>query len=354
MTDPAGDPLYQLNAVLWLLQPLPEPSSAVHSVLHHHGYSVRSMGQSLTANADLERRLAVDLDLRGAPKPDVLASAPQGDPWPVFECKRSSFGPESATSNQASKVLARSLDLSLAVGSPPEMSVDGCAVYVTRHAEALALQATLDQLGSELVSAGVTAAPASTVGLRVETGLGLVACVAAGVLPGAAGKALADDVVVVPAAGPEEDARPLYLIPFDPSVEQEPEERALCLRILLARGQSHAASTLGRGPAPGTAVLEGHALLDAATYGLSKYWRDSDARDRAGQEILRFVKSSLASMRRPKAPMVAEGNGPKRLEVSIRSDDHRQECAEAVMAHPLPGDPELAETWAPELPFADG
>jgi len=106
------------------------------------------------------------------------------------------------------------------------MSVDGCAVYVTRQAEALALQATLDQLGSELVSAGVTAAPASTVGLRVETGLGLVARVAAGVLPGAAGKALADDVVVLPAAGPEEDARPLYLIPFDPSVEQEPVERA--------------------------------------------------------------------------------------------------------------------------------
>lgn len=354
MTDPSGDPLYQLNAVLWMLQPLPNPSSAVHAVLHHQGYSVRSIGQSLTASAELERRLAVDLELRGAPAPDALASAPAGDPWPVFECKRSSFGPESTSSKQASKILARSADLSLAMGGPPDMRVDGCTAYVTRDAEAPALQATLDELGSALDSAGVTAAPACTVGLRVETGRGLIARVAAGTLPGAAGAALAEDVVVVPATGPEEDARPLYLIPFDPSVEQDAEERALCLRVLLARGQSHAASILGRSPAPGTAMLEGHALLDAATYGLSKYWRDSEARERAGQEILRFVKAALAAMRRPNAPMVTEGNGPKRLEVRIGSDDHRQECAEAVMAHPLPGDPELAETWAPELPFADG
>jgi hypothetical protein len=99
--------------------------------------------------------------------------------------------------------------------------------------------------------------------------------------------------------------------------------------------------------------LEGHALLNAATYGLSKYWRDPDARDRAGHEILRFVKSALASMRKPKAPMVTEGNGPTRLEIGIHSADHRQECAEAIMAHPLPGDPDEVESEPPELPFAD-
>jgi hypothetical protein len=58
-------------------------------------------------------------------------------------------------------------------------------------------------------------------------------------------------------------------------------------------------------------------------------------------------------MRKPKAPMVTEGSGPKRLEVVIQSDHHRQECAEAVMAHPLPGDPEITRFVADELPFAD-
>lgn len=353
MTDPSGDPLFQLNAVLWMLQPMPGDSSAVNPVLHYRGYAVRSMGQTLTADADLERLLAVELDLRGAPAPDVLASAPAGDPWPIFECKKSSFSPDSSTSDQASKILARGADLSLTAGSPPGQRIGGCVVFVTREDEAALLQETLDQLRVTLEAAGVLPAPACTVGLMVEAGVGLRAHVASGTFPGAGGEALADDVIVVPAAGPEEHARSLYLVPFDPSVRQDDEERVLCLRILLARGRAHAASILGRGPSQGTAVLEGPELIDAATYGLAKYWRDSTARERAGYEILRFVKSALSSMRKPKAPMVTEGSGPKRLEVVIRSDDHRQECAEAVMAHPLPGDPEIAPFVAEELPFAD-
>lgn len=147
--------------------------------------------------------------------------------------------------------------------------------------------------------------------------------------------------------------RPLYFVPFDPSVEQDDDERTRCLRILLARGRAHAASILGRGPAQGTEVLEARELIDAATYGLARYWRDSTARERAGQEILRFVKAALASMRKPKAPMVTEGSGLKRLEVVIQSAEHRQECAEAVIGCPLPGEPEIAPYVAEELPFPD-
>ncbi len=353
MSDPSGDPLFQLNAVLWMLQPMPAGSRAINSVLYQHGYAVRSMGQSLTADPDLERRLAVELDLRGAPAPDVLASAPAGDPWPIFECKRSSFGTASSTSAQASKVLARGADLSLTAGAAPGDQVDGCVAFVTREDQAIALQATLDELRANLNAAGLGAAPAATVGLRVETGVGLMARMAAGELPGAGGAALAEDVVIVPAAGEREDARPLYLVPFDPSVDQDDDERAECLRILLARGQAHAASMLGRGPAQGTAVLQAHELVEAATYGLAKYWRDSSARDQAGHEILRFVKAGLSSLRKPKTPMMTMGGGGSRLEVVIQSAEHRQECAEAVMAHPLPGEPEFAPFVEEELPFAD-
>ncbi len=267
--------------------------------------------------------------------------------------QKSWFGSDSSTSVQASKILARGADLSLTAGSPPGQQIGGCVVFVTRESETAKLQETLDELRATLTEAGVVPAPASTVGLKVETGVGLRAHVASGTFPGAGGEALADDVIVVPAAGPDENVRPLYLVPFDPSVEQDDEERALCLRILLARGRAHAASILGRGPAQGTVVLQGPELIDAATYGLAKYWRDSAAREKTGQEILRFVKSALSSMRKPKAPMVTEGSGPKRLEVVIQSDDHRQECAEAVIAHPLPGDPQVAQFVADEFPFAD-
>lgn len=352
MTGASGDPLFQLNAVLWMLQPMTAGSGAVNAVLHHQGYAVRALGQTLTADPELERLLAVELGLRGAPAPDVLASAPPGNPWPIFECKKSSFGPGSSTSGQASKILARGADLSLTAGTPPGQPLEGCVVFVTREDETAILQHTLDQLRAALEQADVVAAPAATLGVRVETGVGLLAHVAGGTFPGAGGVALADDVVVVPAAGPDEDARPLYFVPFDPSVEQDDDERALCLRILLARGQAHAASILGRGPSQGTALLQGHELLDAATYGLARYWRDTPARDRAAQEILRFVKAALASMRK-QAPMVTEGSSPKRLEVIIQSVEHRQDCAEAVMGFPLPGEPEIASVVAEELPFAD-
>ena len=354
MTNPCGDPLFQLNAVLWMLQPHPDQSTAVNAVLYRHGYAVRSMGQTLTADADLERVLATELDLRGALRqPDVLASAPAGEPWPIFECKKSSFSVDSSTSNQASKVLARGADLSLAVGARPGQRVDGCVVFVTQDDQAEALHGTLEDIRAALQKVGVPAAPAATVGLKVETGVGLTASVVDGSFPGPGGTVLGDGVVVVPAAGPEENARPLYLVPFDPSVEQDDDERAHCLRVLLARGQAHAASGLGRGPAQGTAVLQGLELIDAATYGLSKYWRDTAARDRAGQEILRFVKAGLSSMRKSKAPMMTSGGSGNRLEVVIQSAEHRQECAEAVIAHPLPGDPEFAPFVEEELPFAD-
>lgn len=353
MSDPSGDPLFQLNTVLWMLQPLPEKPGAVYAVLYHQGYAVRALGKALTASAKLERRLASELDLRGIAAPDVLASAPMSDPWPVFECKRSSFGPQSSTSHQALKILARAAELSLVAGSPPGVEVKGCAVFVTRDDQAARLQATLDELSATLEDARVTVAPASTIGIRVETGIGLIVRLVGGSFPGAGGQALTTDVVLLRAAGPDEDARPLYLVPFDPSVEQDEEERSLCLRILLARARAHAASMIGRGPASGTVVLEGHALLDAATFGLSKFWRDTKARDAVSHEVLRFLKAGLAAMRGPSAPFVTEGSGPKRIEVVLRSEDHRQECAEAVMAYPLPGEPVIPEFVAEELPFAD-
>jgi hypothetical protein len=354
MTDPCSDPLFQLNAVLWMLQPHPAHSTAVNAVLYRSGYAVRSIGQTLTADPGLERSLATKLELRGAPRPDVLASSAADDPWPIFECKKSSFGPESSTSAQALKVLVRGSDLSLAVGAPAGHPVSGCAVFVTRDDQARALQDTIDQLRAAAEQAGVPAAPAATLSLRQESGVGLLARIAAGVFPGSGGIALADDVVVVPAAGAEEAARPLYLIPFDPSVEQEEAERQLCLRILLARGQAHAASVLGRGPDQGTAVLEASDLIQAATYGLAKYWRDSSARDRAGQQILRFVKDALTTLRGAKAPMVTMTRGGNRLEVVIQSAEHQLECAEAVMAYPLPDEPEFAHFAQDELPFTGG
>lgn len=353
MTDSSADPLFQLNTVLWMLQPLPNRPGALRPVLYDAGYRVRALGKSLTASADVERVLATELDLRGAPAPDVLASAPDDHPWPVFECKASSFGSESSTSKQATKILARANDLALVAGTPPGVALSGCVVYVTRRDQVDDLQATLTGLGGTLRAVDLEPAPSSAIGISVETGIGLVVGPVVGDLPGPAGDALAEPVTVLEAAGPDEDARPLYLVPFDPSIDQSDEERSACLRILLARARAQAASVLGRSPAPGNAILEAHQLLEDATYGLSKFWRDNKARDAAAHEVLKFVRAALGSLRKGTAPFVAEGNGPRRLEVHLQSEDQRQGCAEAVLAMPLPGEVRLPEVIAEELPFAD-
>ena len=355
MDSPAADPLFQLNTVLWMLQPLPDAPGATRPVLHHAGYRVRALGKKLTVPAGVERLLAVTLNLRGAPEPDVLASAPPADPWLVIECKASSFGTDSSANDQAMKIIARAKDLSLVGGGPPGADLPGHVVYLTRREQAADLQATLKALATRVAGTGLAPAGVGTLGVRVERGVGLIVDHAGGSLPGAATDAFSTQVVVLEASGPEEDPRPLYLVPYDPGVAQTQtgEERALCLRVLLARARAHAASLIGRSPAPGTAVIEGDALLDGATFGLSKFWRDTGARDRAAYEALRFVKASLHSVRGSSATFVTEGTRPRRVEVLLTSDDHRQECAEAIMARPLPGAPRLPEFIEEELPFAD-
>jgi hypothetical protein len=353
MDNSAADPLFQLNTVLWMLQPLPDARGATRPVLHHAGYRVRALGKKLTVPAGVERLLVGTLNLRGAPEPDVLASAPPADPWLVIECKASSFGTDSSTRDQAMKIIARARDLSLVGGSPPGADLPGHVVYVTRGDQAADLQATLHALAARVAGAGLDPAGVGTLGIDVERGVGVVVDHVAGSLPAAAAAAFSARVVVLEAAGPEEDARPLYLVPYDPGVTQTDEECARCLRILLARARAHAASLIGRSPAPGTAVIEGDALLDGATFGLSRFWRDTGARDKAAYEALRFVKASLHSVRRSSATFVTDGTRPRRVEVLLTSDDHRQECAEAIMARPLPGAPRLPEFIEEELPFAD-
>jgi hypothetical protein len=353
MSSLAADPVFQLNTVLWMLQPLPDQPGAIRPVLYRAGYRVRALGKPLSTPAEVERSLAVNLNLRGMPAPDVLASAPPGRPWLVFECKASSFGSKSSTSAQAIKILARAAELSLVAGSPPGVDVPGCVVYVTRSDQAADLQTTLDGLAARLRAASLEPASAGTLGMRVETGVGLIVEQAGGQLAEAAREALDGGVVVLAASGPEEDARPLYLVPFDPSVEQTADERTRCLRILLARARAYAASLIGRSPAPGTAVLEGAELLHGATFGLSKFWSDTQARTAAAHETLRFVKAALRSMGRSSAPFMTDGSSPVRIEVTLNSDGHRQECAEAIMTARLPEGPELPEFIADELPLAD-
>jgi len=256
----------------------------------------------------------------------------------VIECKASSFGSDSSVVKQALKIIARSSDVSLVAGSPSTTQTHGAVLYTTRDSEAVALHETLELLRSELVDNDIDPAPTATLSLRIDEGTGITTEIAGGLIPGPAYDALKHAVVVLPAAGEKEVPRPLYFIPFDPSVKQSAQERAYCLRVLLARGRAAAASELGRYSDTGTVVLEADSLLSAATFNLSVYWKDHNDKKNAGRIVLRFVEDALVSMKNP--PTVRSGRSDTVLEVLIVRSGQSEECANAVIEHHLPDDPE--------------
>jgi hypothetical protein len=72
----------------------------------------------------------------------------------------------------------------------------------------------------------------------------------------------------------DEDPRPLYLVPWDPSVQQAPEMRQYCRAVLFARVASEAISVMGHATVavPDRFVLKIEPLLSAATFGVSDRW----------------------------------------------------------------------------------
>jgi hypothetical protein len=354
LTDLAGDPIFQLNTVLWMLQHSPNRPGTFNAVLRHAGYGVRALGPKMTAPAAVEEALAKVNLSAGVPDPDVLADAPDDAPMPVFECKRSAFTPDSTTATQSRKLLARASDLSLVVGAPKGKTVPGAFVLVTRETEAPTLVNTIEVLRAEHGTNDIPAAPGSVLSIRNDPGVGVQVTLAGGDLPGPAGQVLATTQTIIEAAGDEEIARPLYLVPFDPGVEQEQDEADLCRRILLERARMFIAAQVGRCAPPQTLVINGLDILRYATDGLSDYWRKVSDRNAAAQVALQFAKQTLRGVKNT-PPQVAERPGnPPQIEVTIKTVEQRDQAANYLVSAPLPGDLADLNDNQPELDLTTG
>ena len=99
MDSVVRDPLFQLNLVLWLAQPLPKIEGQLLSlplpnpILHQHGFSVYAVAPKLL----LPERLVLEARQSGIPiqpsgRPDVVLQK-QNRAFSLVECKASSFKP---------------------------------------------------------------------------------------------------------------------------------------------------------------------------------------------------------------------------------------------------------------------
>lgn len=345
--DLLGDPVFQLNLALWTLEELPK-SAPIRPIFREHGYHLHSIARPLPLAPSLRAALDSSVKPNDAPSPDVLAEA-QGNPFLLIECKKSSFGTESSTAHQATKLIAISSDLTSSLGLSGGAR-PGIVTYLTPWDQCEALAGTLGEIHSELDGQGLQAPAPATIGILLDgEGVAIRSC-ESGNLPAALADAIEEPVLVIKSP-PDEDPRPLYFIPWDPGVTQSPEEEALCREMLFARVLMEAVQDVGRCSPPDRLVISMQNLLARATFGVSEKWR---ARHDL-QKLERETKLRLGKTLEPLKDRlsIAVPSGPERVELTLHSGDDRDDAVEQLLK---PVSQEKAEQAAkePTLEELDG
>lgn len=290
-----SDPVFQLNALLWAVEDLPE-RAPIHPVLRAAGYYLSAIGRRVIVPVD-PKNIAVLEQItqskdRSPSHPDLWLKHRSHDVQPLIELKAHSFSSASSNSHQATKLLLSAADLapSLATRGPTH----GHVIYATTGDDAEPLSQTLDQLITVIKQAGAQAAPASTIGFAWTTHGVTLASPRPKELPQPLQSPFRTPSLLLEIGEPGDDIRPLYLIPWVPEVAatQDPQLRADGLRELTARLFSHTIAVIGRASTPTSLSVTGTQLLDQATFGVFARWRDSD-RSQFARAAARLVERAL-------------------------------------------------------------
>lgn len=210
----------------------------------------------------------------------------------MLECKSSSFGSESSTSNQARTFLLLAgpiISEILRIGKRGENK--GILCYFIGSDNAELIDKTLKILANEIkdktkfetgrFGCFVIKPSKSTIALEysedIKDFLNIV-------------KDSPVDIVIFEE---DTDPRPLYFIPYDPNVEQTKEEQEFCRRVLLERILSNIISNIGSADSPVSITFTIVELLNSATFGLYEIWDDTNAK----KHIKKLVKEFLINVK---------------------------------------------------------
>lgn len=315
------DPVFQLNAILWAV--LPSSGGDYRPVLMESRYFLHSIGRGLQIPSTARASLAA-LASHGSPAPDIIIDHAEDPTLLVVECKSSSFGPESSTSDQCLKLLAGVADLRDTVGSSG--SRPGYLLYATRSGHDDLLRETLIELSAKLADAALPVADSGTLTISLrDQGLWL-ALGPRDPAPDPLENALADPACI--AVFDEGDLPiPLYIIPWDPGVEQDPDLEKFGKALLGARVLNEATAQVGRSPVPGRVTLDATMLLDSATFGASRWWRARNEVGRVESHIATMLEKALNSVSDLETTRF---NGPPMVEFTIKSEDERDAVVGAL------------------------
>ncbi len=268
------DPLFQLNALLWLAQPLPRKSD-IAPLLYNEGFTVHAIAPPLGPPPDL-RLVAQEaaISMQDRVRPDLVLTQQKGHKFAFTECKARSFGPTSPTAEQARSLLVvagpRAAEvLALASGQV----ADSLLAFVLPENDRKPLSETLASLRNELGQNRLPAGRFSVLGLVLsDTDISIVINDI-----GSAFFALPAGTNPFIKREPDTDPRPLYFIPYDPDVAQSEQERVFCKRALFERMHSSVIAAVGRANPPAELALECQKILNDAMFGMYGHWENRDS-----------------------------------------------------------------------------
>lgn len=306
------DPVFQVNSCLWLVAKS-TPAKDGKRPFFDAGYRLRSLGSKLAFSLEVRTRVAQCGWGRNPPEPDLLFHHLASGDHLVLECKASSFSKDSSTAGQARKLLISCADSTTAVG------IDGQAVVVyVLPSEDCSLQTeTLSEITDELTEDGFVTALYGVLGLKIDDD-GLWAELRISRDPSPHLAELADRFLII--AGASSEARPLYLIPYDPTAadNQSREEREYCHRVLLERFYLAAVQVIGTADVPECVVIKADDLFRQATYGVSDKWQAKELGP-LKSKLIRGM-ATLLNRKRLHGKVTVNNN---QVELLLRDEDDR-------------------------------
>ena len=256
MSGLCGDPIYQLNVVLWMLQPV-DPSvgdqygtARIASILHQAGYSLEVIEGSLTHSAHVQTKLYQTYEISAPCAPEVIAR-PRGtsnDPWLVIECKRSAISRNLSKTDhgraQATNMLVTAADMS-SFGDNRHATPEAVVMYITRGEQTQRMHDALSVLVSRIADDGLATAPVAIAGIAMDESAALTIHMSHSLGQVPANIATTFDRRILGQGQTNGDPpQILYLIPYQSGVSQEPDEEAICRQILYEVARNSAVSSI--------------------------------------------------------------------------------------------------------------
>ena len=292
------DPLFQLNALLWLAQPLPKKCE-INPLLYHKGFTVYAVAPPLPVPLEL-RLMAQEaqIEMQASVTPDVVLAHKGARKFAFAECKANSFGPTSSAAEQAQSLLVvagpRAADV---LGLAPGRVADSLLAFMTPQTEQGPLAKTLASLYKELNAAQIPAGKFSVLGLVLtEREVSIAIDDQA-----SAFFALPSGIDCFIRRAPDTDPRPIYFIPYDPDIDQSPEERKFCRRVLFERIQSTLIAAVGHAHAPCALSLNSDKILNGAMFGMYEKWENRESAKHL-RELCRKLMNALMQAVNCEAP----------------------------------------------------